>query len=105
MLELVVPFLGDTVRGASPGTLGFVVTKVVMVFFIISLVLAWVFAVWDVATRQPWPLTPPRWLILVLLVVGHVITAVLYYFLVALWQNRRDGTVEDMPLSSPRSVR
>ena len=88
VLAMLIAPLGAALRGA-PGTVGYLVLKVLTGVMAASLLLAWVAAFYDVVTMDPWELAPPRWLLVALLIVGHVVTAVLYYFLAVHWTKAR----------------
>ena len=85
VLGLLIEPLGAALR-SDPGTFGYVLVKVLTGLMAASLLLAWGAAFYDVATTSPWNLGPPRWVLIALLIVGHMVTAVLYYFLAVYWK-------------------
>ena len=76
---IILAFLSPTDHnGYVIGSTG----KIANVLGFASVFGGWAAAIWHAAVMRPWRPKLPRWLVMILLVLGNLLATVLYYFLV-----------------------
>jgi len=91
LLEAFIPAFGALMQSAQ-GTFGYVATKSLTALMALSVLVAWGAALYHASTWTPWPLAAPRWIVIMLLVLGNAVAAIVYYFLALHW--RAPGAAE-----------